>query len=257
MNKSLVSRLDADEKVLKTFSDFQSVVDTVPALKELATAFSAKITAANAMLKDIEHDNKAYTLEKNRIAEQTFLMGASLGRSLSAYATKTKNEVLQAAAVKTVSGLKEGIIKEVVMRIRILCEALKANERALADYKVSPDDIAAFVLQVAEFEEKVVKPRQIRDERVLVNQAFNDLISELSDMLRNEINDTVTGLKEKHEAFYVAFLQASKIAHGPTTSRTAPNKAIPSGQPLIQREVSWPVDFNQERAALKAIEVVS
>ncbi len=238
MNTALLNRLNTAKSVLKTFNDFQRVVDDVPALRELKDQLSAKIATANELLKELEKDTSAHTATKRRVANEVFRKGAALGASLSTLARKKKDDVLLAAAANSISALKAGKTNEVLARLQNLQKSLVENQTELQGYKVTEEDINDFVSKVAEFEANMDAPRLARDGRTVQNQTFSACIGELSGIVRTDLANVVSGIQEKHPDFYSAFNQSAKIVRVVTAFRSAKRK--PSPKKVEQKKVAPP-----------------
>lgn len=74
--------------------------------------------------------------------------------------------------------------------------------------------------------------RERRDERKLTNDAFRTLLSEMSELVRKDIANTVSGLNEKNPDLVTAFEQANKLVKVVTASRkSTKNEAIDPAAP--------------------------
>ncbi len=196
-----------------------ALIKNYPAFENGCNALSAKnaalISAATAQSQVISGVAQDKALEKKNLCK----MATNVGGLVFAFASKSKNNTLKQSVNYSYSDLhrlKDDLLVPVVNNVY---EAVAGNAAALQSYGITDALLQAFKAGIERYSEAVPRPRGAKSERITSADNTKQLVREIDNLLKNELDKLVMAIEPDNPDF-VATYKTSRFIYNPATQTT-------------------------------------
>jgi hypothetical protein len=155
--------------------------------------------------------SEGVTVDKSRAGERLMQESVKMANALYVYALDTNNSALQVKANLNKSTLYNGHDGNALVLAKMISEEAHSHEAALAKYGVAPAAIAALDAAVATFEQLVVKPQTIINERKTYTGKLKQLFADTDTILYDRLDKLIAVFLSSAPDFYGRYKNARNI----------------------------------------------
>ena len=188
-----------------------SIIDRIPQLKDSTDKFKNLITdiSNKAVIKNTVLKGSVITKTNKRIELETAILESA--SALSAFGSKTENEIIKAISHTTSSSLDKSRDTDLINKANSILDMMVQNETALVSYAVSSDDIEKLRNCIAAYKNSSAVTSGSKTESLLINKSLQELFQEGMHILEFEIDKMVDSLKSKEKNFYDSYYAVRTI----------------------------------------------
>jgi hypothetical protein len=206
------------ENKLRMFNTVKLVLDRYPDVWQAITAMTAIVNEFVEQLAGInqtrmitEAELTGSTKDKNLVEDQLIDGIYGVASSLSTYATRTGDTILQNKTMYKESYLKSYREGELTVIGDTISGLARQNLAGLADYGVDEAEIAALETVNTKFKTLIAAPQANISERKAANEKLKDQFNETSLLLESQMDPMMVRFKAGAPEFYSGYQNARMI----------------------------------------------
>lgn len=188
-----------------------AIVSTIAAFLAARKRMQFLVKEIMAEEEDIKNNQTGISNDKKMLKAEIAEMGEEIAGSLKAYAKEVKNMELYNAVNTTESKLIKLRDEQFGPAINNIIKAATNNLVGAKDHGLEQADIDEIVDLADVWDGKKQQPRKAIVNRKTSNQAQDEHLDELLDLLNNKCDNYVNKLKRKHPDFYNKYANARRI----------------------------------------------
>lgn len=192
------------------FDELKPIIANIKTAAQASSAVTSGITAG----KNISKEDLSQTA--SRTAGQMF-----------AYAAKTGNTELKAAADFSSSDLLRLKDGELAIRCQEIHDLALANKTALADYGVTPAKLAQLQTAINEYAQKATKPRDAITNRKVVKANIKTMFTQATAIFIEQLDRLIEDYAATHPDFVADYKAKRKIVDPKTKKKDNGNGETP------------------------------
>lgn len=189
----------------------ESIVSSIPAFLTATKRLQFLVKEVIAQEEDIKNNPKGITQDKKTLKAEMAEIGYEIAGTVKAYASDKKNNELYSAIDTTESKLLKLRDEQFGPAINNIIKAAANNLNAAKDHGLDQADIDELADLLDVWDGKKQQPRKAIINRKTSNQAQDEHIAELLNLLNERCDNYANKLKRKNPDFYNQYTNARKI----------------------------------------------
>jgi hypothetical protein len=181
-------------------------------------AFATVFGKFKIKLTDIEDANETATKDikgfaKNKKEKRTAMKNTAmwLKGAVQAYAKAVGDTILFESVNFAPSKIMSGKSSTSLARAQVIYEAANANVAALANYGITPADVADYLSAIQDFQACISTPKDAISQRFVAHKQLTTFINEADSMLLDEMDKLMDNFKDSAPQFYAQYFENRKI----------------------------------------------
>lgn len=202
MNKRQNAKLNMYQSVKLVMDANQLIWQVLIAMVAAFTGFTGKLAALIVAAREQEENIKGYS-EQKRLRRITMAEKANEIRSaIQAFAVETGNMVLFEKVNYSLTELLSGSGNRSRSRSQIIHEEAQEHETALADYGVTPEEIAELAEAIESFATIIAQPKEYIAKKKYYTELISSLIKDIDGILKNKMDKLMENFRLTAPQFY-------------------------------------------------------
>jgi hypothetical protein len=206
------AKMSMYRRVADTCHHYEQAYAEVPAFVKAVMLLDNSIAAISMSAQRQQGtQSEGVTADKSRVGETLAEECVKIANSLSVYALDTGDSVLRAKVKLNKSRLYNGYDGNALVLAKIIAAEAHLHEAALVRYGIEPAAIATFDTLVAAFEQLVIKPQLIINERKLYTAQLKLLFAETDAIMHHRLDKLIIMFLTSAPDFYARYKNARNI----------------------------------------------
>jgi len=211
MNKRQINHLYMFKAVDTVLSKYETIVNGLPSLVNVCSAFRQNLAAIDSTLMVQEGQITGVAEQKQKEEDEMITVVMRVAAAMYVYA-QDKNDLELSAKVtlsKNIKGLSDTRLLNIAKTVLSLAQGIADN--ALANYGISAETITLLEKEIADFERLVTMPRSAVVTRSQATTQLAGLFTLTGDLLRDKMDKLTLILATDNEVFYNEYRAARII----------------------------------------------
>lgn len=213
MNKTTLNKRSMFGSVRTVLEENQTIWISVPAFATAVELFESKLMVLDTKLSEQSVATTGVTLEKQESVRELFEEMLLAHQALYLFGQDNENIALRERNKVTKSKLSRLSIGKAKVHAADLKNDLLAHGASLETYGIAQAFITALIAKIEELPELVESTRMALLRRKGITQAIEEVLSKITEILRDRIDRLVKVFKKDHPDFVVIYQNARTVTH--------------------------------------------